>query len=352
MEIIFLHNWYEAIQNKLQRLLFTRNEQQAFLEDISSLIEDGVPLNQAVEIIQRVASGSTKLAAESVLAKISQGKSIAAGMNGWFPQPIVEIIRAGEAGGTLAETMASAARALAQESSTISSLLGSLLYPIAVIILGLIVAVFIRHSIFVNFALIKPIAQWPSDGQTLYYIATYVQEGWWLMLLIIMAICFGIGFFLRNGIGELRTTIDNFPLISLYRQINAARFMETLGLLLTNGIILKNALAILQQNANPYMAWHLFMMQLQLSGGRENIAEVVDTGLINHADILRLRVIAKGKGFEHALLRLGQQAAKRNAKNAQLTGKIMGGLLLALGAGFAAFMIFAIYDVGSFVGTG
>jgi len=141
------------------------------------------------------------------------------------------------------------------------------------------------------------------------------------------------------------------PVLSLYRYIQAARFMESLGLLISNGIAVKKALAIMMRDAPPYLAWHLFVMDVRLSGGRENIADVLDTDLIRHSDIMRLKVIAKGKGFEHALMRMGSHAASQNAKTVEVTAKLLGAILLMVGAGFAAFMVFAVYNVGSFVGT-
>ena len=108
----------------------------------------------------------------------------------------------------------------------------------------------------------------------------------------------------------------------------------------------------MMREASPYIAWHLFVMDMRLGGGRENIADVFDTGLIQKTDIVRLKVIARGKGFEHALIRLGSHAQEQNQRKITLTGKILGGLLLAVGAGFAAFMVFAIYGVGSFLGGG
>jgi type II secretory pathway component PulF len=125
--------------------------------------------------------------------------------------------------------------------------------------------------------------------------------------------------------------------------------METLGLLLANGIILKRALVIMRLKASHYLQWHIYKMEIRLSGGRENIAEVLDTGLIAKADMLRLRVIAKGKGFEHALLKAGQLAAEHTTKKIEVSSRILGTILLVLGAFWAAFMIFAVYSVGSFV---
>ena|SRR3989338_9385769 len=342
---------FESFQIKLQHCLFSRSEQQAFLEDLRSLIEDGVPVNQAVETIYQISKGPQKQVAKGILDQLSHGQPFAEGLTKWFPQAIVEIIRAGEESGTLAENMNAASRALQQQSKVGTAFLSSLTYPVIVIIIGFLVAIYIRHSVFTNFEAIKPISQWPQNGKLLIVIADFVQHGWWALLLLIGMIIIGICYSLTHLTGTLRHTLDTLPLFSLYRNIIAARLMETLGLLLSNSIILKNALTILQHNATPYLAWHLLLIEFRLSGGRENIAEVLDTGLVSKEDILRLKVIAKGKGFEHALIRLGIFASERNTKYLHLTAKITGGILLAIGAGFAAFMIFAVYGVGSFVGT-
>lgn len=142
---------FETFRQKWRALLFTRTQQQAFIEDLHSLIEDGVPANQAVQTISQLATGVIKEVADNILLKISEGKLLADGMQNWFSQPIVEIIRAGEEGGTLAENLSAAGRALAHQAKGFAGLVGSIVYPLAVIVMGLIVAIFIKHSVFVNF---------------------------------------------------------------------------------------------------------------------------------------------------------------------------------------------------------
>ena len=127
--------------------------------------------------------------------------------------------------------------------------------------------------------------------------------------------------------------------------------METLGLLISNGVVLKQALKIMHSNANPYLAWHLLSMEYRLGGGKDNIADVLDTGLISDFDLQRLRAIASGRGFAHALLRQGTYAAEQCRRAVSQTGKVAGGFLLLMGAMLAAFMIFGIYGVGSILGT-
>lgn len=344
-------NLLTTVWQTLRRKVFARAQQQAFLEDVSTLIEDGVPANRAVETVAEISKGMTKEVALNISERIAEGQLLADGMQGWFPQPIVEIIRAGEEGGAVAKTMRAAAVSLGQQSTAITSVVNSLIYPTLVLVMGMCVAVFLNHSIFENFAAIKPVNQWPVNAQLLVAFANFIQHWWLAVIVVIFAVGLLITRVLYQFTGDLRHTIDRLPVFSLYRDLTSARFMQTMGLLISNGIVFKKALALMQHKASTYLSWHLFMMEFRLSGGKENIAEVLDTGLIKHSDILRLRVIAKGKGFEHALVRLGQQTATRCSDRIKRTGRITGGLFLACGALWAAFMIFAIYGTGTFIAS-
>ena len=49
-------------------------------------------------------------------------------------------------------------------------------YPLAIVILAFSVTVFIKNSILLNFAKIKPIAQWPDIGKTLFHLAEFIEN--------------------------------------------------------------------------------------------------------------------------------------------------------------------------------
>jgi type II secretory pathway component PulF len=341
---------FKEIGRQFDYVAFNRAKQQAFLEDLSSLIADGVSVQQAVVTIQEFSKGVEEKVAKSILTALSEGKYMAEGMENWFPLHIIAIVRSGEEGGTLADTMHAAAEALSQSVSVASSLLSSLAYPFVVLVLACVVAIFLKHSIFSNFATIKPADQWPEIGKTFMYFATIAELWWWAVIIGVVGFIYLLLQFFHLYIGNVRKFLDTFPPFSIYRAFVAAQFMEVLGLLVSNGISFKDALTIAQRKSNRYLIWHVYMMQMYLGGGKENIAEVLDTGLIDAQDIARLKVIAKGKGFEHALTRLGEQATRKNTKQMQTLGKILGGLLLALDAGLAMFMILSVYNVGTFIG--
>lgn len=338
---------FKPFKKNYQKFFFSRKKQQAFLEDISSLVKDGVPAPQAINTIYEISKGSSKYVAKNMLASIAEGKRISESMDFWFASTIVEVIRSGEEGGTLVKTLDAAVKALSQQASAVTSLLGSTLYPVIVFMLAIGVSIFLKHSVFDNFAKIKPVETWPENGQTLLAFATFMEGWWWIVIVIVMGIIFIVRQILTKVTGEIRYFIDEIPLLSLYRFYSAANFMGTLGLLLINGVAFKQAFSIIQRNAPKYVEWHIYMMQQKLSGGKENIADVLDTGMVLEEDILRLKVMAKGKGFANALVSLGEQALERNTTKIKVSGRIFGGLLLAIDAMILMFMIFSVYAVGA-----
>src|SRR5436853_203668 len=97
-----------------QRFQFNRKYQRAFLEDFAALIEDGVPANQAIDVIIGVSGGITKKVAEAISLSLAKGQSIAGGMQYWFSHAVVEVIRVGESNGALPQTLRAAANSYTQ----------------------------------------------------------------------------------------------------------------------------------------------------------------------------------------------------------------------------------------------
>lgn len=340
-----------SIGTAFQHFQFGAKAQLAFLEDLYVLIKDGIPPNRAVEMMAQVTTGISRNVADSIGQKISEGQALAEGMREWFAPNVIEIIRVGEEGGALAETMRSAVNTLTASSSTWSAFFAAIFYPIMVISLACGIIVYLNGSVFDQFKALKPMDQWPDAGKQLVVIAEIIQGWWWLVLLFVGATIFILRKFMDNYTGDVRGVLDRIFPFSLYRRFAAARLMETLGLLVVNGVVFKNAIKVMQYQANPYVASHLVLMEQQLSMGKGNIADVLNTGLIDQADILRLRVMAEVKGFEHGLTRMGLRGAEQTTKTLRLIGKIFGGALLGVGAGLIIVIIRGIYLTGMSMGA-
>ena len=138
---------------------FGNKQQLAFLEDLYTLINDGIPANRAVEMMGLVSEGINKDVATSLEGKISEGQPLADGMAEWFSLNVVEIVRVGESGGALAQTLKSAINMLSQQGATMGAVVGAITYPLFVIMMACVVIVYMRNGVLVQFEDVKPMAQ-------------------------------------------------------------------------------------------------------------------------------------------------------------------------------------------------
>lgn len=355
---VFMETNIDDLRNMANRgtqffkhMRFGSKAQLAFLEDLYLLVNDGIPANRAVEMLAQVTTGLSREVALSIGQKISEGKALADGMREWFPESVVEIIRVGEEGGALNETIRSSINTMSQRSSSFGALASAVTYPLMVIVMACAIIVYLNNSVFIQFRNIKPIEEWPDAGRDFVSTANLIQTWWWLVILGVLGIIIFFRIMMNNYVGELRPVLDKFPPFSLYRRFAAARLMETMGLLVANGVVFKNAITVMQYQANPYMNSHLSLMQHLLGTGRGNVADVLSTGLIDDEDIMRLRVMAEVKGFEHGLIRMGVRGSEQTTKTMKLIAKIIGGVFLALGAYLIIVIVKGIYLTGMAMGN-
>lgn len=329
---------------------FGTKKQLAFLEDLYLLINDGIPANRAVEMMSQVTTGLTREVALSLADKIAQGQPLAEGMREWFSMNVVEIVRVGESGGALAQTIKSAINMLSQQGIAIGAFIAAVSYPLLVITVACVVILYLKNSVFTQFALIKPMDQWPDAGKRLIWIGDLIQLWWWAVIAAIVLTIVVLRWLMSNYTGDLRQTLDRFPPFSFYRKLAAARLLETLGLLVANGVVFKSSIKVMQYQANPYLLYHLGMMEHLLSMGKTNIAEVLETGLVDDSDLMRLRVMAEVKGFEHGLIRMGVRGTEQATMTLKFISRIIGGLLLIVGGLMIIAIVQGIYLTGMSLG--
>lgn len=343
-------SYFSSFYQGLRHWQFGNKKQLAFLEDLFVLINDGVPPNRAIDMMANVATGLNKEVAMSLSENIARGQPLADGMSEWFSPNVVEIIRVGEAGGALAQTIKSSINMLSQRGVAIGSFIGALAYPLFVLVIGCVVMVYLNTSVLDQFKAIKPLDQWPTSGQNLVYFANLIQSWWWAVVVAVIAIILFFRYAMRNYTGQYRVMLDKIPPFSFYRRLAAARMLETLGLLVANGVVFKSAIRVMQHQANPYLGTHLMTIERLLAMGRGNIAEVLDTGLIDEKDLMRLRVMAEVKGFEHGLVRMGVRGTEESIKTLKFIARVFGGIMLAAGGLLIILIVQGIYMTGMSMG--
>lgn len=325
---------------------FSRTEQRAFLQDLVALVADGVSVSQAVDTMQNLYQGSAQRAAQSIALSIAEGHMLAEGMQGWFSHECVDLMRVAEQSGTLLATLRCSLDVVYEKNNALRHLLMMLLYPLMVVVLAMVVLVFVKQSVLQTFLQMQPLAYWPALGKNMYGLALFVEQCWWLVMILIGLISYLVYDALRRYTGRLRVRLDQWPVWRLYRRLLAARFLQHVGLLLQNGLGLQQILTIMEKDSLPYLRWHLQRMYRRLGDGKENIAEVLSTGLLDEQDQLRLQVVAASKGFGGALTSLSQQLHANNLAAIQRLARFMVALLLGGSALLAALIVLTIYSVG------
>lgn len=335
----------------IKKIQFGPKAQLNFLEDLSHLVDDGIPPNKAVEMLARASKGIVKEVAASLAASISMGKPLADGMRDWFAFNVVEIVRIGEEGGALGETIKSAINMMSKRSSTIATAVSAIFYPLTVVIIACFVIVYLNDSVFKQFLTIKPIELWPEAGKRLVDVAHFIESWWWATVVAVIALAIVLRQVMKNYVGSLRPILDRFFPFNMYKKFVAAQVLETLGLLVSNGMVFKSALIIMQYKVTPYLGVHLAKMEHLMGKGKGNIADVLDTGLISENDLMRLRILAEVKGFEHGLIRLGIRGAEEGVKTLKIMAKIVAGILMIIGTFLIMIAISGVYQTGMSMGS-
>lgn len=348
LNIADISSYGEKITLFFKHIQFGNKKQLAFLEDLAVLINDGIPANRAIEMMGQVSVGVSRDVALSLSQKIAEGQPLADGMQEWFSTNVVEIVRVGESGGALGQTIKSAINMLSQQGIAIGAFVSAVLYPLVVITVACILIVYLNseNSVFAQFKGMKPVSEWPAAGQQLVELSDLITYYWWVVVVSVIVIAVALKFFLSRYTGALRPYIDKYPPFSFYRRLLAARVLETLGLLVANGVVFKSAISVMQAQANPYLLYHMAKMEELLGMGKTNIADVLDTGLIDEADLTRLRVMAEVKGFEHGLIRMGVRGAEQVTLTLKVIARLFGGLLLVIGAILILMIIRGVYATG------
>ncbi len=166
-----------------------------------------------------------------------------------FPNLYIGLIRAGEAGGMLANTLDRLADLLEKQRALRASVVSSLIYPIILLVAGIGSIVLLLTQVLPQFVPMfqQAGAALPRPTQIVIALGAFVS-GYGLYVAVALAVLFVAG---RQALARpgprlwWDRNLLRLPIIgTLSREVLAARFARTLGTLLQNGVPLVGALGI------------------------------------------------------------------------------------------------------------
>lgn len=231
------------------------SEVEFFSYQMATMLNSGVPLSDALGIvIGQVRDRTFKRVLGQVREDVEHGATLANAMSRHprvFSELYVNMIRAGEIGGILGSVFERLASFSERQRLLKSAVISAMFYPAILFVMSLIIlvvlTVFVIPKFTAMFAEMNVVLPMPT--RILIGFTDGVRTWWWLILIGLISLVFGIRQYSRTeggriALDRLRITM---PLIgSIFRAFALARFTRTMGTLLENGVVLLDSLTVVK----------------------------------------------------------------------------------------------------------
>jgi general secretion pathway protein F len=231
------------------------SERADFTREIASMLQAGLDLERSLRFAGEIAgrAGMRRIIGH-LRDQVRDGASLAkalAAENASFPRLYIGLVRAGEESGALAGTLENLAELLEASRSLRASIMASLTYPALLLIAAIGAIVFLLTGVLPEFVPIfaQNGVALPESTRVLLALGQVFAVGWPYALALVIAGAVLGRTVLRRPAPRLwfDGMLLRLPIAgALLREALAARFTRTLGALLTNGVALVPALAIVQ----------------------------------------------------------------------------------------------------------
>ena len=309
-------------QNKsfLARLLaprkVTREQIIAFTRDLANLIAAGLPLDRAFELLVGLAdTGPMAALLQDLRDRVRGGKSLSQALiehPKHFDRLFVNMVRAGEAGGTLGPVLERISEFQERSAELRSSVQSALMYPM--VLVGVAVIAVFTMIFFVVPKFEATFRQFgkalPPATENLLALSHWMKDDGWMLLIGAAAIYILIRGRLRSPQGLLawhRRKLKLPVLGDLFSKIEVARLARTLGTLLGNGVSLLPALTIVKDTVdNRALANSLEGVLVRLKAGQGFARPLMETGLYPKLAVHMVAVGEETGRLDAMLLKVAQ----------------------------------------------
>jgi len=276
-----------------RRPLFTRrgvtqDDVTVLTRELATLLKAGLPLDRSFEILinlagnPRVAELLTKVRNE-VRGGVALSRALEA-QRDVFTRFYVNMIRAGEAGGSLPNVLLRLADYMERSKALRDNVRASLTYPAFLAVVSVVAVVLLLGGVVPRF---KPI--FASAGKAVPFMTQVVlfmgdaMRAYWLPGVFLIA---GVVWLVARRMQdpEVRYRFDRrkvtAPVVGdLFAKVEMARFSRTLGTLLANGVTLVSALNIVRDTmGNAWLAESVGSVARELKEGRGLGRPMMETG--------------------------------------------------------------------------
>jgi general secretion pathway protein F len=238
---------------RLGRRGMSAREVGEFTQQLSTLLGAGLPLDRSLQVLLDLAeSDRVKRTVAEIRDRVREGGSLSEALeeqHGAFNRLFVNMVRAGEVGGTLDVTLARLTEYLERSRELKDSVVSALIYPVLLLVLAAGSLILLLVYVIPQFT---PIFEelggdLPLITKIVLAVGSVLQNFWWAIAGLVALVVFQFRRMLADA--EKRFAWDARVLAmkwvgDLVAKMETARLTRTLGTLLTNGVPLLSALSI------------------------------------------------------------------------------------------------------------
>ena len=229
----------------------------AFTQQLATLLEAGLPLDRALGILEGLApSQRLRAITADVLRSVRGGTSLGEALAKHHPRPFsrlyINMVRAGERGGVLEQTLRRLAEFLEEAQEFRDTLVSALIYPTLLATVGAAAVIFLMTFVIPRFAdIFRDLGSaipWPT--QVLMAVSGWLTRYWWAVAGGVLAIALLLRAWIATAAGRLRADelILGVPVLgAVVLQTEVARFARITGTLLKSGVPMLAALGVVKE---------------------------------------------------------------------------------------------------------
>lgn len=269
-------------------------------QQLAALLEAGLPLDRALSILINVAEDAR---VESLLSRIQEqvrgGASLADALeaqHGAFSRLYLNMVRAGEAGGSLELVLTRLAEFLERTRALRETVTSALFYPMILLFVAGVSVILLLTWVVPQFQQLFADAGQALPLATRVVIAAGegLRDWWWAGLLLIVLAALGLRHQLAHPDRRLwwDRAVLRLPLFGdLVAKVEMARFSRTLATLLANGVPMLAALTIVKETlTNQIMAAAVADLADNLKAGQGVADPLMETGVFPRMAVHMIRV--------------------------------------------------------------
>lgn len=221
-----------------------------FCKQFSAVIKAGVTIISALELMgDQIENKTLRKAIQDARTYVEKGGTLADAFRvnpDVFPPIMINMVAAGEISGNLEICLDRLVEHFEKDNALTSKIKGAMTYPIVVLCVMVIVIIVVLVAVIPNFAsMFEDMGtQLPLATRAMMAAADFVKYKWWLLIIIVAAIVFGVKFFKKTPFGE--QLFANIGLKApIFGNLNVktacSRFSRTMSTLMASGISMIDA---------------------------------------------------------------------------------------------------------------